>query len=466
MKFLAPFVFVLSLLGASQVIWELAVVSMLASAREQETFISGDHSRLITSPLASQLNMLHSKWKSLSTFADSLPGIKHQLGRATLALSVIQTSYDKKLEYYCTALGYFRQAAARSPHNARHQIAWADISSQLKSETVCSSAVNEKDFTPSLSPQARLELARSLAPYSVSDLYLAALVYLALGEKSPALELLKLNQEINPHYTKQQREYTYSLVTSEQELRQAMPQQYPEALAWIWYFSVNREHDYLSWKATFVELLDGTIAEVRHRFEQGKITQELFAQFIKNINEVPLVSGSEKLRKRLDELLSHIYRIEDNTWWADILQQRQTLHRIPVLKSVIVDDKQPRQTMLFGWVPDSEPRTAALDAFGRSLGFYLPRGQFLSLLILQSLSSTARLSARDIQVMWSEDNLSYHPLDTQKLELGMVDGKETIVISVHNPNTRYLKIRYLGANQTPRFTNRFGELVQAYGEVL
>ena len=466
MKFVTAIVFLVSLAGITRSSWQLAVTATTAATKAQESLISGDEPRFVTQPLTEELRLVHASWEKAAAIAASIPEVEHQLGRATLVLSLAEPSGNKKIELFCRSLRHFQNAALKSPHNPRYQIAWADIASQMRIADVCERELGSAQLRSPLDAKQRLAWAQELAPYSVVDLYLGALVYLGMGEKDKGLELLRLNQEINPHFTKAQRDYTYRLITSEDELNTALPRRYPEIVSWIWHFSTNREHDYLAWRLTFARALDEAITEVKERFAAGKIPSETYALFIKNINSLPLVAASQPLRQRLDEILANIYEVEDNQWWAAVLREREGLIRLPLLKSLIADDKFPDKTMLFGWVPDEEPRRTELDVLGHSLGLYVPRGQVPRLLVLQSMSASARLKENEIEILWSGDNLNYHPLSAKKIETDIVDGRETIVIRFDRADFRYLKIRYLGSSRTSRFINRFCDLVQVYGEVL
>jgi hypothetical protein len=469
MKTFAGLAFTISLLGIIFGIWDYAVQRTLSSIEDEAAILAGKVPQYHPLSAADEVSRLFSQLQSLGKYANTFPDVAFSLGKANLVKSLHAQSMNERVSLFCDALSSFQGATQSSPHNPRYQIAWADVQAQLPSaEVVCPGlGATLRSSGTQLSTAERLAWAEELAPFSTTDLYLSSIVYLSLGLKDKALSLLRLNQEINPSFTNEQRDYTYNLVNTQEELLLAMPPHYPEILSWIWYFSRNRESDYLLWKDSFVTSLNQAITELQTRFRQGKITPDAYSGYLKSINALPLIPASEVLRSRLDDLMANIYEVEGNTFWSGVLAKRQMLSRLRVLKALVVDDKQPGSTMLFGWVPDSEPRSAEIDVLGRSVGIYLPRGNQLQMLVLQSTTLSEGLDKKSLEVLYSNDNQSFHPLNIgDQIASGVVDGKETLVITFPQANFRYLKLRYLGSNREPRFANRFSDLIQAYGVVL
>lgn len=468
MRAVAFLIFSVSLFGFLHSGWEVLVARSFSKINSEAGFLSEKSPRYLTRSADEEMTELYAHWEKLDRLARVHPEIKHQLGRAALARSVSAKNTDKKIALFCEAREHFRQAALRSPHNATYQVSWADVDTQLRNpEKICPQFSKTSTSPSPLSPPERLQLAQNISPFSTIDLYLAAIVYLRGGDRNKALSLLRTNQEINPHFTKAQRAYTYNLVRSEQELTVAIPRRYPEVLGWIWHFSREREADYIDWRDTFVSAVEDALLDVRARFKEGKINSRDYSTYIKSIHSIPLVADSEQLRRNLDGLLANIYEVEGNPDWAKVLKYRQELIRIPVLKSLIGDDKLPKQTMLFGWVPDFEQRRAELDVLGRSIGIYLPLGHRMHMLILESLQSSTQIDEKALELMFSQDNLTYYPLSiTDSVTTKLIDGRENMVITFDQADFRYLKIRYLGSNRVPKFSNRFSRLIQVYGEKL
>lgn len=460
------FAFAISLAGLLQSGWEVALSRALEHVKQDSSFTSvEDNKAFLKKSLDEEISELYSGWAGMARYAALSPEVDYSFGRASLLLSLLTVNRSEKLSLYCQALAAFKSAAAHSPNNPRYHIALADVEGQFRgaSDYFCP----EQPSKSTLSPAERLRHAQALAPYSTVDLYLAAVVYLGLNMKDDALRLLRLNQEINPSFTEDQRRYAYRLVSSQNDLHVALPRRYPEVLLWIAFFSRERESDYLLWRETFEQALMEAVTELQGRFRRGELGEEAYSRFLKSISALPLVASSTLLQRELDMIQADVYAAEGAEVWADVLHARSELERLPVLKSVIADDRQPKQTMLFNWAADAEVNRASFDSLGHSLGIYLPQDMVLSLLILQSSDSSARIKTNELEILASKDNFDYHPLSTDgHLRTEIVDGRETLVFDFPTNDFRYLKLRYLGSNRSPRFTNSFANLLQAYGRIV
>lgn len=379
-----------------------------------------------------------------------------------LALASNSVSQTQSLTSLCSAWQSFKRAAELSPRNPSYQIAWADAEAQLKNPKLLCNVSNS-----GLDPLQRLAWAKRLAPNSTTELYLSALVHLAIGDKQEALRVFRSLQEMDPNFTSSQRDYVYRQVKTEQDLRTAAPAKFPGIVHWINYFASERPHEFLAWRASFAEAVDGAITELEDRLRKEKLSQQNFSNFIKMINYLPITTTTEHLRRRLDAVLARLYVREGEAKWAEMLRYRMSLMRVPVLKALIADDKVPSNTMLFGWTSDRETNTAFFDYLGHSLGLYLPRGYSPTLLILETTEPGVRLGERDLELLFSHDNLEFFPLQERgEAKTFLVDGRERMVIELERADFRYLKVRYRGANRKPRFSNKMSELVQVYGRQL
>ncbi len=464
LRFRALLIFVIALVGIAQVGSEFLAKHLSASARAQAAIITGSESTFRTQPLEEDVRELHSKWKQVAPLANFYPHSNYSLGRSALLMSTAVGDPEEKIYYVCEALEYFRSGTIQTPHSPEFHIALADLQAQVPNpERVCEQFKSEETPLYTMSPAERLAHAVSLSPHSVVDTYLAAVVYLSIGKKDDALALLRENQEMNPLFSSGQRLYTFGLITTESDLALGIPRRYPEILNWIKYFSEERPSDFLSWRETFISALDDSIQELKQRHKDGDITDYYLASFLKNISRIPLAMSSEKIRKELDMQLAEVYRAEQLPYWADILQARSDMERIPVLKSIIADDKSPKTTELFGWTDDHEIRSAGLDAIGRSIGVFVPLSKQAELLVLQSESSGARLTDAEIQVMVSHDNRHFHTMRGVQWKHHLVDGREALAMELPPGDYRFLKVRYLGAQRESKFTNSMQQLLQVYG---
>jgi hypothetical protein len=377
-------------------------------------------------------------------------------------MATVEQELDSRINSLCKALEYFEKAIVESPHKASYHIALADMESQIRNSTqLCNRNIRKGH---ALNPKERLRLATLLAPNNVETNYFASVVHLASGDKATALALLRRNQETNPLFTEAQRNYTYRLVTTEEELAIALPNKFPEVAKWLHFFFNERPADYQAWHATFELALSGAVGELKERYGRGQIAYYDFSNFIKRISELPLSASSETVRRELDRVLAHIYDADGLNDWAQVLRERQKLARLPILKSLMKDDKSPRTSMLFGWVSDHEARTASLDYLGRVVGIYLPAEYALDMLILQS-SRTANLKPGNLELLASNDNLHFHVISNDiRADTIFLDGKEAIVFRFDEGHQfRFMKIRYKGAERQPNFVSTMQQLVQAYG---
>lgn len=459
----------LSFTGFAQTAHQLYLDLAIARAKAQAQTLIQNKPRLYQTNPIQEIEQLYASWKKALPLGFPVPEVSYGIARAAL-LRALVAKPDLQLPLVCEAFQRLVEATHSSPHVARYHIALADLQTQLPHpEITCLALENEAGSSLQklayVEPSKRLAWALSLGPWATTDLYLASLVYLNLGQKMKALELLRINQHINPYFTTEQRNYAAQLVTSKAELEIALPRQYPEILSWVHHFFTLRRNDYLRWKEVFVTTLDAAINEVIERFHARKLAPEHYSAYIKSIATVPLSTNSDLLRRHLDALLADIYEVEGQANWARILRVRKDLNRIPVLKAAIADDRLPLKTMLFGWVEDDEQRTLQLDVLGQSLGIFLPEGMNASMVILQNQGSSGMFGKESLEILVSDDNLNFHPsrghIETQVF---FIDGRETVALLFEQTDFCFLKIRYTDPNQKAHFENSLTNLIQVYGK--
>jgi len=431
---------------------QLQTVAQAAQSMESQSVVS------LRPDIRSAVGELH---RSAAQAADGWwanPEAKFSLGRASLVLARYRDGMDAKTSLICQALQNFRSAARANPANSIYQLGWSDLRGQLRSpETLCPGMLPADD---PLSAAERLNLGLSLAPNGTREMYLAGLILLSMGEKNTALDLFRKNQELNPYFSSVQRDFILGLVWSESDLVQAIPRKFPESVAWVQHFENERSADLREWRGTFEKALDDTVSELIARADGN----ESAVQYLKQIAQLQIVGTSDALRKRLDSLLATVYQNESQSGWAALLDKRAKLDRLPVIKSVIVDDRSPKSTMLFSWTTDSDERSLALDALGRTIGVMLPEKGRASTLILEDLPGGARLDAGDVELLFSQDNEAYFSLPAKpEHQSFFVDGRQTIVINLSGIDARFFKIRYSGSAPRGTFTNSLQRLVQVYG---
>lgn len=393
--------------------------------------------------------------------------------KALLNLSLVTATQlgdhtTQKIQLLCEALRHFYKATLESPSNPEHQISLADLQVQLmRPNQICSSV--DSGWEPlniSLTAVERLAHAVQLAPFEVYDLFRAAMVYVGMGRKNDALALLRKNDEINPLFSVEQRNYAMELITEQEHLNQAIPRSYPSVIHWVAHFARNRPRDYLLWNQVFESALVDSLEGLRGRLRNGSLSEADFSRYLKAIASLPIGHFSDGLRQELDRGLSETYLKSGNTEWSRLLLQRSQLKRIPVLKSVLSDDLRPEVAMLHNWQLDDSRVNETIDALGSSLGFFVPQEYYPELIILESRTRplSERLS-RNLQIFASDDNQRFYDVTAKsRIEVANFDSKQAVAISLPSLSPKFLKIHYSGSRRVPEFQNDFSKLLQVYGE--
>ncbi len=455
-----------ALFGLAFAVWDYAASASASSIETQGSLLVNKGAQVLADTDSAAAETLYRRARALAQRTKSAPHIRFLLGRSAAVLSMYRASASDKISLLCTALANYRAAAQLSPAVPGYQIAWAELDARLRSpEELCQAAGAPLPIAqPGMSPLERLRWAEKLGPFNTSELYLAGLVYLSLEQKSEALALFRRVQEINPRFTRAQREYVYSLVGSEHELRSAMPARYPEVLQWIYHFSRFREGEFAAWRSAFVEAVALALSELEQRRSAQNLDAPSYHHFLKTLSKTDLLAASDELRQRFDRRLAEAYAAEGNMSWAAVLRRRSELQRIRVLKGKVRDDRRPVEVMVYNWAGDIDTRHTALDMQGVSLGVFFPSTAKPELLILEGADSAAKFETASIQFLQSKDNLAFSPYDlAAKISLVAADGKEIMLVELDGDVPPYLKIHYRGAKRRPSIANRSVDLIQVYG---
>ncbi|MCB0322665.1 MAG: hypothetical protein KDD69_03795 [Bdellovibrionales bacterium] len=460
MKATLPLLFFACLLGMGQSGVELLGHRLSSSAETSAQTISAERPLYDRSSLRSDFEVLIRKWERATHFSPWDSEVTQSLARARLA-SLPTLPLAERPNAVCASLRDLRSAVQRSPQEAALHVAIADIEALAPSwRTLCEIDAAE----PFTSTSERLRWVQVLAPFSVTEQYLSAVVYLALGEKEDALDLLRKNQEINPYFSQAQREFTYRLIENEGQLQTALPKKYPEITYWIKHYARQQPAALERYGAVFLGALREAVTDLVARYRSGQLPVRPFGQYLKNIRHLPLVEADPGLIATLDQMLIDVYRAEGNAWWADVLRRQTSSTRIPILKTMLADDHAPGSRMLYGWTTDLETRSAALDEPSQSAGIFLPDGYLPDFLVLQTSESDGRLDPSELDLLGSRDNERFHPfLPRSTPSVGSVDGKATLLLELPPTDFRYFKIHYRGNAKRARFSAPLAELFELYG---
>jgi hypothetical protein len=431
-----------------------------ADAAQEKTELLLSNPALVQNPAAkNESAKAIALWEKARAIWPAASESPFDLAQSLLSFSQLYSGSEQENGLLCAALRSFDEARLKSPHRPIFHIAWTDLQVQIHDRGLSCSGLGEK---PAL--LQALDWARELAPLSINDLYWGAFVHLALDQREEAFRMLRRNQETNPFFTDEQRQYLFGLVKSERDLELLLPQRYPQVLTWIQYYEQNQPAEFDAWSEAFSRALTASLDDLEERSAGAEYSVELFGQQIKNVSASPIVLRNETLRRRLDALLAKIYAGEEEQPWARYLAGRAAADRVPALKAVLLDDRHPERDMLARWFHDLSSSNAALDYLGHTLGVYIPQGAQLTSIQINSPRAAPLFASDALRLLVSDDNLAYEPLTSGfAINQHQIDNRIKVVVTFTEWDHRFLKIVYTGSNQRPKFYGPLASLLEVFG---
>lgn len=443
----------------------------------QNRTIQSHHSALLSTTLNSEKESQESLLTALLENAESLSDLFSETHfiRATLREQLSRFTNPSEGSLLCKSLESMQEAIRLSPADSSLHIHWAKIAALLPPGSTCENnpsalslsreAFRSPDANLSALAESRLNWGRTLDPSNSANLYLAALTYRRLGEKEKALVLLREVERLNPVFSEEQQAFFFRLVQSETDLALAIPRQYPEVIAWVLHFSEHRPKDYRNWEAVFAEALTEAFSSLEAKLIENPETLNSLPKHIRTSDHLPIVSRFDALRQQLDKVLAIIYKRENNRDWAEFLERRARMQRIPVLKAHIKKDILPRETMLSQWHADQSEDVIQLSRLNTSIGYYVPEGFIPKLIVVRNASRRLERSDSSLEIRTSADNEQFEIFKLpEPIESFTVDKKETLVLPAPQNGEAYVKIRIDSQGRDSSFKNRFSLLLEVYGE--
>lgn len=446
-------VLLLVICGLIESAWQLWGESLSADVKNEAALVTGEVPTYHGEGTTGMYDAAERKAAFAQTISPLNSNVYYQRARIAHQRAVDDKSSDRD----CEALREVTKAALLSPATAKYQITWALFAQGLSADAACGSARANDGL-------ARLHAANSLAPASAADVYQSAVTLLKYKEREKAFALFQKAQELDPLFSDEQKEFIYDLVTSAEDLAQLMPHRFPQTVTWVSYFSEKRPAELREWNLVFAKALGDTISELDARVHDGRIDQDDFSQYIKQIQDTIVTARTEDLRVRLDKILANLYALDGQTEWSQILTERAEVKRLPVLKGIIPNDKNS-ELPLFGWHEDTSGEEVGFDRAGQSIGFFVPENMRVERIVLEGRNLGNKERELPLQLFSSSDNRTYHPYrGTFDIKTYTVDQHDEVIISLSETRYQYFKLVYQGTLREPRFVNSFAQLLQVYGK--
>lgn len=454
-------ILLLSAIGLTEATDSLRRELALTQTEEEAREILSSSSKRLQFTADERVAQVVESWQAVADKFPSTPEALTGLARAHLAASARAVEFPKRIEHLCRSLVNLSEALAKSPSSARLQISLADIKTQIPQPAQsCPEQIQSASISP-LSADQHLKRALKLEPYNTTILYLSAGVYRALGQKEKSLGLLRKVQEIS-NMSSAQREYTYAMVDTQQDLEVALPRKYPEIISWYSHFERERPYQLQNWNDTFIAGFRDALGELKSRLRTGIVSPEEYGRFVIHLSRQNAISNSDTLRKEIDEILSVAYQLTGKPEWSKVVARRAEMNRIPIAKSVVARDKTPRSTMLSHWIADDQHVEHSLDSRGGSLGLFVPPNRTLRMLVIESGQGAPRIAPESLELFASEDNKEFVSLErSYEAEDYTVEGVQNIVFTFHKAPFRYLKI-VSNASSKRHFRAPLSRLLQAF----
>ncbi|MBP9838907.1 MAG: hypothetical protein KBC84_09360 [Proteobacteria bacterium] len=310
-----------------------------------------------------------------------------------------------------------------------------------------------------------ISAAQTLSPYDLNVLYFSALVYLNLGNKNEALSHLNLVEELDPFFTDDEKQFFYSLVSTEQELQIAIARHYPSVKHWIEKFYSTRQIEFYQWSDSFTTAYAESMDKLKSDFDAGAVTSKEFNKELDDLVFNDAIRSNDRLRIKTDEIYFEYCKKETIPSCLKLFNIRKTLNRLIVKKSVIQKDKDPDETPLSTWQLDDSEENVRFNIKERTIGINLEPTYDAQLLILEN-DHIRRDTDNTVIMLWgSEDNVTYKHIENIESSRVLIGNRELIAITFKSElNFPYIKVQYKSSDQTGTFRNKLSSLIQLYGK--
>ena len=356
-----------------------------------------------------------------------------------------------RIENYCKALSSLGLALRHEPYRATYLVNWANIR-QLLGRVNCEEVYTKGDF------RVVSSLALKEDPTNVRVIYAAALVALWSGDKEKALGLLNKALTFDVTISPTQETLIDSVIQSPEDLLAVVPKRFPQASRWSNIIRFSDPVRFKSMRAALGEIQTRAIELSGSEFDRDEIPGLLHLQRLLSIFGVESSNASHKV---LDEELGRYLVRNGQRPVGEYLEARSKLQELEIVRASIESDTRPLKSALSGW---GRIEKIAFDEFYRSIGFFLPEGQKVTVIQILGQDPAATLPVHSVQLFVSDDNESWSEM-TLGLQITQfqVGGRPLVALEVREGDHRYWKVHFSNGERRLLLKAPLDLLVRAFG---
>ncbi len=385
----------------------------------------------------------------------NLPLLAQGMGYSTAQLlyriGLLESSEDRRLEYFCKALGNLGIAIKRQPFDSRLLVAWANLR-QLLSGIECKESLTSGDYEQ----VARYALTQDSTNAEV--LFSSAQILLWAGKKDEAYALLKSFLNFGLAINDRQYGFIDRQLNRESDIKAIIPGHFPQIVEWTRRIKLKNLSFFDEVAPTLTELQLEAVLRNESDLKSGKIPAQLYFDRLTSLLEV---ASSSRVRARIDAELSRYYGLQGQDSLQKYLDSRRLYESLQVNSAAISADTRPLKAPLVNWLA---PGSIVLNQFYNSVGFYAPKGAAIKYIELVGNKDSGLISEVSLKLFVSDSNQQWSEV-TQEVAVTSFEmaGLPRVVFTVPDLPQRYWKINFSSASREGRFANRLTEMVQVYG---
>ncbi len=383
------------------------------------------------------------------TFSNSEAAL--HLSKVYREIAADEKDQNSRIDNYCKSLSALGRALKYEPFRATYLVNWANTR-QLLGRVVCKEEFTQGDF------RSVSSLALKEDPTNVKVIYAAALVSLWAGDKDNALRLLNKALTFDVTISQAQETLIDSVIRSPEDLLAVVPKRFPQASRWSQLIRFSDPVRYKSMRAALGEIQTRAIELSGSEYDRGEIPGSLHLQRLLSIFGIESSGAAHKV---LDEELGRYLARNGQKPAGDYLDARSKLNELEIVRATIESDTRPAKSSLSGW---GKGEKVAFDEFYRSVGFFLPEGQKVSLVQILGGIPAPTLPAQSVQLFVSDDNESWtevtHGLEIFQYQVG---GRPLVALRVREGDHRYWKIHFSSGERRVSLSASLDLLIRAFG---
>lgn len=360
---------------------------------------------------------------------------------------------EDQIILYCEALSAAGSAVKLNPLKASYLLNWADLR-QILSDIEC------KEELTKGSVKDAVEYALKLDPRNPAVTYSAAVMLMRIGERPRALALLNATLLTETALSSSKREYVLKQITSKEDLENIIPARFPQIADWSLFIKEKRPTLFQRESFTISAMQLNALKEAVKEYELGMLPFEIHKQRLLSL--LPSTASSA-IRQTLDAELGRVLPtgLQESKLTKEYLLKRATLSELYIVRGVIDSDTRSETTPLSRWGAD---QNVEIDSFAQSVGFYLPSGQNVLLIELNSKGIPASGLSEMLRLLVSDDNQHWStPRESYKTSLVELEDQKYLSIEYSGEYHRYWKINHTGQSRSENFGAPLQSLIKVYG---